>query len=872
MKSRSCARGAAAAAIIASAAGVAMAGPDVIVGELPDLQNYGGSGGKHAYAVGTTSCNIGDQVLDWYSGTNQHPVISQNLYRLMNGRFEQIGQAWLKHGFCSLQGNVCNTCNGDGNGCNGLGTNCSDPYSSGLNGTQSGLGPKSEVNAATGFFPYPWINNGSGSGTLFKRLQANDSDLGLAGAQYFVSSMYVQPQDALAGNDNNNESYRQVTIGGAPNYTMSLTGATQRMKPGIQAWKDMDASVTLTNVDIAGDGRFIIGSKATSLGGGQYRYEYAVMNLNSDRSGQSFSIPLPSGAVVSNTGFHDVDYHSGEPYSGTDWSPAVTSSAITWSTQTFAQNANANALRWDTIYNFRFDCNVAPGSGGATIGLFKSGSPASGAGLAIIPGGGPLPPPSNDNCANNLTVSNGTTSFDTTAATTDGPAETLCNVSSSDQIGQDIWFKYVATGTGSTTFSLCGSSYDTRIAIYAGASCPAGVNTAIACNDDSNTCGTNSLQSNLVVATTAGQTYLIRVGGYQALFGAGTLTITAPTGGGGGPVNNDCANATTIAYPSTTAFSTAGATTDGPAESGCGFCCNDNQIGSDIWYRITPCASGTVTVSTCGASYDTKLGIYPNSCPVSSGTQIACNDDNGPSCQTTRASVSFTAVAGTTYLIRVGGYNAATGTGNLVITGPTCPVAPTNNDCANRIGLGLGTQAFSTANATTDGPSTFCGQIGQDIWYNHPAQCTGQLTLSLCTPAPSFNTVMAVYANAGCTNLATRLITCNDNAGGACPSGASQIKINIVQGRNYTIRIGGVGSATGTGTITASCVAHCRADWDGNGVIDPADIAVYINDWSGSVGAGTLLGDFDNTGTVDPSDIAQFISQWLADLQSGNCS
>ena len=68
------------------------------------------------------------------AGTNDHPVIAQNLYRIMDGRIEQIGMSWLKHGFCALQQNACNTCTGNGNG-SALGTGCSDPYGSSLNGS-----------------------------------------------------------------------------------------------------------------------------------------------------------------------------------------------------------------------------------------------------------------------------------------------------------------------------------------------------------------------------------------------------------------------------------------------------------------------------------------------------------------------------------------------------------------------------------------------------------------------------------------------------------------------------------------------------------------------------------------------------------------
>src|SRR5262245_44550032 len=222
-----------------AAAGAIAAGPDVIVGDLYQVSNFGGSAGKHAYAVGTISCNLGDAPLTWVDCTsgpncNVHPVISQNLYRLQNGRFEQVGQAWLKHGFCALQGTVCSTCT-PGGSCDALFPGCSDPYSSSLNGTQSGLGPKSEVNPATGAFPYPWINQGVNTdATLFKRLSVNDSDLGLAGAMYFVSSSYVQPEDAAAQNDNNNQSYRRVTIGPAPSYTMSLADTPTRNTPARQ--------------------------------------------------------------------------------------------------------------------------------------------------------------------------------------------------------------------------------------------------------------------------------------------------------------------------------------------------------------------------------------------------------------------------------------------------------------------------------------------------------------------------------------------------------------------------------------------------------------------------------------------------------------
>ena len=109
-------------------------GPDVIVGDLPDTFAYGAAGtpAYHAYDLGTSSCNLGNVNLLWVASTNQHPVIAQNIYRLKDGRLEQLGGSWVKHGFTALTQNLCATCNGQGGSV--LGVGCSDPYDFGLNG------------------------------------------------------------------------------------------------------------------------------------------------------------------------------------------------------------------------------------------------------------------------------------------------------------------------------------------------------------------------------------------------------------------------------------------------------------------------------------------------------------------------------------------------------------------------------------------------------------------------------------------------------------------------------------------------------------------------------------------------------------------
>lgn len=362
-------------------------GPDVIVGDLTGPANYAANGAFEALAIGTFSCNIGNVWLNWFANTNQHPVIGGNLFKLKqvdgSWRFEQIGQSWLKHGFFALSDSLCCPCEQPTDGTH-LGVGCADPYTAARNGTQSPLGPKWQVNASTGFFNYPPANP-AWSGSTARRLQVRITDLepSSSSVRYFGSAMYITPDDAAAGNKNNNESYRQVTVSGSGSaWTFGFTGQTVRMQPGILAWQNTDPTVITETIDIVDDGRFIIAYQVTDLGNNRWHYEYAVYNQNSHRSGQTFSIPIPAGVTVTNIGFHDVEYLNGDGpgnvnYDGTDWTAVVANGAITWSTQTFDQNQSANALRWGTLYNFRFDANTPPMRGTGTIGLFRPGTPDS---------------------------------------------------------------------------------------------------------------------------------------------------------------------------------------------------------------------------------------------------------------------------------------------------------------------------------------------------------------------------------------------------------------------------------------------------------------------------------------------------------------
>ncbi len=369
-------------------------GADVIVGALPAIAKYGSVGGTAAYALATTSCNIGDEVLDWYANNNDHPVIPQNMYVVRDGRLEQIGMSWLKHGFCALQQSLCGACQPAGGGCPPLlGVGCSDPYSASLNGQQSNLGPRSLINAVTGIFPYPWGGFPPAQSTIGRRIQVqlDDLDPGLnGGARYFAEGMYISKQDSAAGNSWNNASYREFNVGSfsGGSYNLSLVGPTYQQKPAIFAWQQVHNDVDVNSIEIPDDGIFHVGSRASDNGDGTWRYSYVVYNLTSDLSGASLSISKAADAVVTNVGFHDIDYHSGEPYDNTDWASEVGKDAVTWSNgTTYAENPDANALRWNTAYTFWFDSSTPPVEGNIELGLFKNGESVTTTGF--VPAGAP---------------------------------------------------------------------------------------------------------------------------------------------------------------------------------------------------------------------------------------------------------------------------------------------------------------------------------------------------------------------------------------------------------------------------------------------------------------------------------------------------
>jgi len=401
-------------------------GPDIIVGDMPGLAQFGSTTNHVGLGMGGTSCNNGDVPVHFYLLPNpDHSVVTQNLYRMSGGpnnndRMEQIGQGWNKHTFGASQENSCQL------GCDPfpddseLGPGCSDPYSASQNAFQGNtnfgaLGSRAWINPFTGAFPVsPRPENHTGhthTGTSH-RVLVKKTDLNTtmnAGATYYAEMQYNIKHEydwcqTHPGQCNmyNNTSYRRYNVFGTTSFTFSAVGAAVRMSPATGAWTGSTSATIEPEPGV--DGRAYVVYKVTNPSAGVWHYEYAIHNQHLDRAIQSFSVPLGNGITLSNIGFHHPENPAGFPNDGTvgntgfsnaAWTSNQTASEVSWSTETFAQNPNANAIRFGTMYNFRFDSDRPPTAVNATIGFFKTGAPITVGIQGPSPdGGGATPTPS----------------------------------------------------------------------------------------------------------------------------------------------------------------------------------------------------------------------------------------------------------------------------------------------------------------------------------------------------------------------------------------------------------------------------------------------------------------------------------------------
>lgn len=180
---------------------------------------------------------------------------------------------------------------------------------------------------------------------------------------------------------------------------------------------------------------------------------------------------------------------------------------------------------------------------------------------------------------------------------------------------------------------------------------------------------------------------------------------------------------------------------------------------------------------------------------------------------------------------------------------------PVNDDCANATIVAAGTIAFSTVGATTDGP-TVCAPYESDIWFQYQPDQSGYVTVSTCSPALTFDTVVSIFINRSqpCDSAPA---VCNDTGVPHCPAGGSKVRIAARTDRIYLIHVGGIEGQVGSGELL---IRVCPGDFDGDGMVALSDLVIMLSELStAGCGAAGCRTDLDGDGDVDLVDLVTML-------------
>ncbi|HCA06627.1 T9SS type A sorting domain-containing protein [Chryseobacterium sp.] len=418
----------------------------------------------------------------------------------------------------------------------------------------------------------------------------------------------------------------------------------------------------------------------------------------------------------------------------------------------------------------------------------------------------PPPPPANDDCANAVTVTvnadmncGSLTSGNTSGGTNSNVPVGACSGSPDD----DVWYKFVATGTKHTIWfknvASVGTSSSTSLyaQVFSGA---CGTLT-------STTCITSNSSYTVLSNLTAGETYYVRAYNSNANSGASLYantfdlcigTLPAP------PANDECSGAATLTVnPDMSCGSVTSGTTFGATNSSVPVGTCSGTPDDDVWYAFT--ATGTAhtiwlkNVVSVGSSSSTSLyaQVFTGGCGALVNKTCITSNTN------------YTALtgltAGETYYVRVYNSNANTSTTIYANTFSLCigtlPPPPANDDCANAVSLtvsGTGTctnpvsgSTYSATQSTGTTPTCAATGINDDVWYSFTATAATHLVTVNYTDNA---TATQVYSGS-CGSFTA--VSCTDGAFG----NSNVLLQNLTAGQVYYVR---VYSSSSTTTIASS--------------------------------------------------------------------
>ncbi|RKQ87756.1 carboxypeptidase family protein [Solirubrobacter pauli] len=281
---------------------------------------------------------------------------------------------------------------------------------------------------------------------------------------------------------------------------------------------------------------------------------------------------------------------------------------------------------------------------------------------------------------------------------------------------RSVWFRWTAPASATIQFDTCDSDFDTRIAVYRGSSL--GALQTVGGDDD----GCGGGRSRVRLPVTAGQEYRIAVDGAAA----GSLVLRVNR-----PFNDPYGEPEPVPEARVVTGTTVGATRQ-PDEPG--------SSAQTVWYRWSAPADGPVSVAvTCPGGAQVLLAVFDAGAQAQRLSAQGCNGAGS-----TRARGTFTAVAGSAYLIAVGHATAVAGGTFVLRVG-----VPANDDFADAAVLS-GTHV--DVNASTVAASVETGDplsaTGASLWWAWTAPASGSVSVDVCGSAmtPGVYTGSAVGA------------------------------------------------------------------------------------------------------------------------------
>ncbi|TPD69860.1 T9SS type A sorting domain-containing protein [Flavobacterium microcysteis] len=301
-------------------------------------------------------------------------------------------------------------------------------------------------------------------------------------------------------------------------------------------------------------------------------------------------------------------------------------------------------------------------------------------------------------------------------------------------------------------------------------------------------------ESNVISGLTIGSTYYLRVFSYESVAPESTtfdLCISMPSPA---PVNDECANAITLAVnQDQSCTATISGTLVGATNSG-----HNTQMGTaddDVWYTFVATATAhKIRINNVeGDLTELVLEVLDGNCEtpaIINSTLLNYSDIRG-------------LTIGNTYFIRVFSYesNHASESTTFTVCVTSFPPPPANDECSGAVALTVNPDlscssrtSGTVVSATNSGVATVTGTADDDVWYSFVATATSH-KISIIKEGVDFDLVHEVMEGT-CGSLVT-LSSINFN---------SSIISGLTVGTTYYIRVFSYGSYPQESTSFDICI------------------------------------------------------------------